>query len=156
MLDLLINGTFLLQLLYELRDFKRIILYMCVLSCCSRVQHYMMLWTIACQVPLSMGVSRQEDWGGLPYLPPEDLPTQGSNLSLLSLLHWQAGSLPLVPAGKHNSTVTEFKKSSMAPYYLVLESQVHIPQVAMQDLPRSDHSLTSKPYTHISTNAQAT
>ena len=27
-------------------------------------------------------------------------PTQGSNPSLLSLLHWQAGSLPLVPSGK--------------------------------------------------------
>ena len=28
------------------------------------------------------------------------LPTQGSNLSLLSLLNWQVGSLPLVPPGK--------------------------------------------------------
>ena len=27
-------------------------------------------------------------------------PTQGSNLHLSSLLHWQAGSLPLVPPGK--------------------------------------------------------
>ena len=27
-------------------------------------------------------------------------PTQGSNLHLLGLLHWQAGSLPLVPPGK--------------------------------------------------------
>ena len=27
-------------------------------------------------------------------------PTQGSNPSLLCLLHWQAGSLPLLPPGK--------------------------------------------------------
>jgi len=27
-------------------------------------------------------------------------PTQGSNLSLLHLLHWQAGCLPLEPSGK--------------------------------------------------------
>ena len=27
-------------------------------------------------------------------------PTQGSNLSLLCLLHWQVGSVPLVPPGK--------------------------------------------------------
>ena len=27
-------------------------------------------------------------------------PTQGLNLRLLCLLHWQAGSLPLVPHGK--------------------------------------------------------
>ena len=29
-------------------------------------------------------------------------PTQGSNLCLLCLLHWQAGSLPLAPSGKPN------------------------------------------------------
>lgn len=41
----------------------------------------------------------------------------------------------------------KFKKPPMAPYYIVLENQVHIPQVATQGLPRSDHSLTSKLYT---------
>ena len=41
----------------------------------------------------SMGFCRQEFWSGLPFLPPGDLPT----LHLLCLLHWQAGSLPLVP-----------------------------------------------------------
>ena len=30
-------------------------------------------------------------------------PTQGSNPSLLHLLHWQAGSLPLAPLGSLNS-----------------------------------------------------
>ena len=38
-------------------------------------------WTVACQAPLSMEFSRQEDWSGNP--------------GLLSLLHWQADSLPL-------------------------------------------------------------
>ena len=33
-------------------------------------------WTVAHQVPLSMGFSRQEYWSGLP-LPPEDLPDPG-------------------------------------------------------------------------------
>ena len=41
----------------------------------------------------SMGFCRKEFWSGLPFLPPGDLPT----LRLLCLLHWQAGSLPLVP-----------------------------------------------------------
>ena len=27
-------------------------------------------WTVVPQVPLSMGFSRQEDWGGLPFPPP--------------------------------------------------------------------------------------
>ena len=40
-------------------------------------------WTVACQVPLSKGFSRQEYWSGLPFPSPEDLPTQGLNLGLL-------------------------------------------------------------------------
>ena len=33
--------------------------------------------TVACQVPLSMGFSRQEYWSGLPFPPPGDLPNPG-------------------------------------------------------------------------------
>ena len=36
----------------------------------------------------------------LPFLSLGVFPTQGSNLSLLCLLYWQAGSLPLAPPGK--------------------------------------------------------
>ena len=31
-------------------------------------------WTIACQVPLSKGFSRQEYWNGLPFPSPGDFP----------------------------------------------------------------------------------
>ena len=57
---------------------------------------------IAHQAPLSMGFSRQEYWSGLPCLPPGDLPDPGIELMshVSCLLHWQAGSLPLVPPGK--------------------------------------------------------
>ena len=34
-------------------------------------------WTVACQVPLSMGFSRQEYWRGLPFLSSGDLPDPG-------------------------------------------------------------------------------
>ena len=37
-----------------------------------------MLWTVACQVPLSMGSSRQEYWSGLPCPFPGDLPSPGT------------------------------------------------------------------------------
>ena len=37
----------------------------------------MTLWTVACQVPLSMEFSRQEYWNRLPYPPSEDLPDPG-------------------------------------------------------------------------------
>ena len=57
-------------------------------------------WTIACQAPLSMGFPRQEYWSGLSFPSPGDLSDQGSNLHLLSLLHRQADSLPLMPPGK--------------------------------------------------------
>ena len=34
-------------------------------------------WTVACQVPLSMGLSQKEYWSGLLFLPPGDLPIPG-------------------------------------------------------------------------------
>ena len=34
-------------------------------------------WTIACQVPLSMGLSRQEYWSELPFPSPGNLPYPG-------------------------------------------------------------------------------
>ena len=46
----------------------------CLLSCFSRVQFFAILWTIAGQTPLSMGLSRQEYWSGLLCPPPGDLP----------------------------------------------------------------------------------
>ena len=51
----------------------------CVFSLFSHVQISAILWTIAHQAPLSMGFSRQEYWGGLPFPPPGDLPDSGSN-----------------------------------------------------------------------------
>ena len=38
----------------------------CMLCLLSRVQLFATLWTVAHQVPLSMGFSRQEYWSGLP------------------------------------------------------------------------------------------
>ena len=39
----------------------------------SRVQLFVIPWTIACQTPLSMKFFRQEYWHGLPFPPPGDL-----------------------------------------------------------------------------------
>ena len=43
-------------------------------------------WTVAHQVPLSMGFSRQEYWSGLPFPSPGDLPDPGIQLAPPSLL----------------------------------------------------------------------
>ena len=41
-------------------------------------------WTVALQVPLSVGFSRREHWSGLPFPPPGDLPDPGIELSSLT------------------------------------------------------------------------
>ena len=48
-----------------------------VLSRFSPVQLFVTPWTVACQVPLSMGFSRQEYWSELPCSPSGDLPNPG-------------------------------------------------------------------------------
>ena len=48
----------------------------------SRVRLFATPWTVALQAPLSMGVSRQGHWSGLPCLLQGIFLTQGSNLSL--------------------------------------------------------------------------
>ena len=72
-----------------------------ILSCFSRVQLFVTLWTVVCQAPLSMGFSRQNIRVGCLALLQGIFLTQGLNSHLLSLLHWQVGSLPLAPPGKH-------------------------------------------------------
>ena len=75
-------------------------MYVCMLSCFSRIQLFATPWTLARQPPLSMEFSRQEYWSGLPCPLQGIFPTQGSNPCLLHLLHWQVDSLPLAPPGK--------------------------------------------------------
>ena len=43
----------------------------------SLVRLFATLWTVAPQAPPSMGFSRQEDWNGLPFPSPWDLPDPG-------------------------------------------------------------------------------
>ena len=63
------------------------------------------LWTIACQAPLFMGISRQEDWSRLPFPSLEDLPN--------SAMEWmspvlQADSLSSEP--QINSIIIVYNK----------------------------------------------
>ena len=67
-----------------------------LLSC---VQLFVTSRTAARQAPLSMEFSRQGYWRGCHFLPQGIFLTQGSNLCLLRLLHWQGDCLPLCHLG---------------------------------------------------------
>ena len=66
----------------------------------SHVQLFATLWTITRQAPLPMRFSRQEYWSRLSCPPLGVFLTQGLNLCLFCLLHWEMGSLSPEPTGK--------------------------------------------------------
>jgi len=68
-----------------------------VVQLLNLVRLFAALWTVAHQAPLSLGLSRQEYWSGLPFPPPGDLPNPGIKPKSLAL---QADSLPSEPPGK--------------------------------------------------------
>ena len=70
------------------------------------------LRTVAHQALLSMGVSRQEYWNGLPSPSPGDLLTQGWNPSLLHFLHcrqicycWATREVLTKPTGNQKASL---------------------------------------------------
>ena len=60
-------------------------------------------WTVACQAPLSMGFSRQENWSGLPFPPPGDLSHLGIKPASPVSPVLQVNSLPLSHWGNPSS-----------------------------------------------------
>ena len=71
------------------------------MCCCfSCVQLFETPWTVALQAPLFMDSPGKNTGVGCHALLQGIFLTQGSNLRLFHLLHWQARSLPLVPLGK--------------------------------------------------------
>ena len=85
---------------------------MTFLSRFSYVQLFATLWTIAHQISLAMGFSRQVYWSGLPFSIPGDLPNPGIKpTSLMSpaltgeffttSATWEASSPPLTGAAEY-------------------------------------------------------
>ena len=69
----------------------------------SHVQLFATPWTATYQAPLSMGLSRQGYWSGLPFPSPEDLPDPGIEPGSPTL---HTNALPSEPPGKtylHNA-----------------------------------------------------
>ena len=68
----------------------------CVLSC---VQHFVILWAVACQAFLSMGFSRQEYWIGLPFPSPGEVSDPGIEPASPVLPALAGGFFPLSHLG---------------------------------------------------------
>ena len=63
------------------------------------VRLFVTLWAVAHQAPLSMGFYRQEDWSGLPFPTPGDLPDPGIKPVSPVSPPFQVDSLPLSHRG---------------------------------------------------------
>ena len=92
-----------LFLSFEARHYKKLVCE-CVLSCSVVSDSFRPHGPQPTRLLCPWRFSRQEYWSGLPCLLQGIFPNQGSNPHLLCLLHWQAGSLPLVLSGKPLST----------------------------------------------------
>ena len=68
-----------------------------MLCCFSCVQFFATPWTVAHQVLLSMGFSKQEYWSRLPFPPPGDLPDPGTEHTSLA---WAGRFFITEPTGK--------------------------------------------------------
>ena len=69
---------------------------MCVRGCVlGHAQLFAGPWTVAHQAPLSVGLSRQEYWSGLLFLPLGDLPDLGLKTAPPVSQALAGGSLPL-------------------------------------------------------------
>ena len=77
---------------------------MCMLNHFSHVQLCATLWTSACQSSPSIGFSRQENWSGLPCLPPRDFPDPGIEPESFKSTCTGSSSLPLATPGKPKGT----------------------------------------------------
>ena len=66
-----------------------------LLSC---VQHFAILWSVAHQVPLSMGFPGKGFWNGLAFPSPEDLPDPGIKPMFPTM---EVESSPPESPGKH-------------------------------------------------------
>ena len=66
-------------------------MHACMLSHVSHVWLFAILWIVARQAPLSIGLSRQEYWSGLPCPSPGDIPDLAmESVSYISFIDRQA------------------------------------------------------------------
>ena len=81
-----------------------------IVMCAVTSGSFVTPWRVACQAPLSMGFSRQEYWGGLPFPSPGGLPDAGIEpKSLESPALLAGGVFTTVPPGKSQNSIPPLK-----------------------------------------------
>ena len=75
----------------------------------SHIWLFVTPWTVACQAPLSMEISRPEYWSGQPFPPPGDLPTLGTEPRCPTLqVVWAPREALLTTLGHENKEIISF------------------------------------------------
>ena len=90
---------------------KQALVCRCMLSCFSRVQLFVTLWTVAHQAPLSMRLFRKEYWNGWLRPPPRSLPNPGIEPMSPASPALQADSLLLSHLGSPSRPSSDTKSA---------------------------------------------
>ena len=83
---------------------------MCAVLFCAVLSHVWLFvtpWPVARQAPLSMEFCRQENWNGLPFLSPGDLPDPGIEPVSLGSAALAGGFFTTEPPGKPKATILQ-------------------------------------------------
>ena len=94
-------------------------------------------WTVACQIPPSMGFSRQEYWSGFPFPPPGDLPDPGTEPGSPAM---RADSLLFEPPGKPRTERPNNSHSTLFNLAIVLFPGQHFTSPGSLTVPRPKRS----------------
>ena len=109
----------------------------------------MIPWTAAHQAPQSMGFSRQEDWSGLPFPSPGDLPDPGIEPGSPAL---EADALTSEPAGKPYSFYTTSSKPQTQKKHNTLFISSHLcDRELIQEIEREGITLNNSMSEHRAT-----
>ena len=114
---------------------------LCYVGVLSHVWLFVTPWTTACQVPLSMGFSRQEYWSGFSFPPPGDLPNTGIEAespewSLYHCITWEAHGRTLPYTKDIHGYSLQNKSCRLRVIPILFQCYIHTPTERSTFLPK--------------------
>ena len=91
-----------------------------LLSCSIHAWLFVTAWIVAHQLPLSMGFSRQEHWGGPLCLPPGDIPSPGMQPASLCFLIGRQVLYHYLPRAESKRQESHLKKNIYFNWRLII------------------------------------